>query len=110
MSEEGAAKISNIEVLLDKVLGFQGQLTNVKEVLSTIDVTERPGAGLKRFATESLQQPKQKADLDPEPSTALSRNSKEEDQPQEDKNPFKKTVSAQNKKAYMSHSNEQPEE
>ena len=51
MSDQGSAKISNIEVLLDKILGFQGQLSNVKEILSTIDVSERPGAGQQRFAT-----------------------------------------------------------
>ena len=32
MSEQGNAKISNIEVLLDKMLTFQGQITNVKEI------------------------------------------------------------------------------
>ena len=51
MSEQGNAKISNIEVLLDKMLGFQGQMTNVQDILNTIDVTERPGAGIQRFAT-----------------------------------------------------------
>lgn len=51
MSEQGNAKISNIETLLDKMLTFQGQISNVKEIFETIDVTERPGAGMQRFAT-----------------------------------------------------------
>ena len=46
MSEQGNAKISNIETLLDKMLTFQGQISNVKEIFETIDVTERPGAGM----------------------------------------------------------------
>ena len=52
MSEQGNAKISNIETLLDKMLTFQGQISNVKEIFETIDVTERPGAGMQRFATQ----------------------------------------------------------
>ena len=65
MSEQGNAKISNIEVLLDKMLTFQGQITNVKEIFQTIEVTERPGAGLQRFATQV--QNKQPGNLEPDP-------------------------------------------
>ena len=49
MSEQAGSKISNVEVLLDKVLGFQGTLTNVRDILNTIEVTEKPG--IKKFAT-----------------------------------------------------------
>lgn len=46
MKEESSAKISNVETLVDKMLGFQQQLTDTKEVLSTITVTEKPKQNL----------------------------------------------------------------
>ena len=43
-SDRGNEKISNLEVLIEKVLGFQRQLIDVKGVLNSIEVTERKKA------------------------------------------------------------------